>query len=359
MKIAINSEHSGKHPTHLSDQALKAWWAWFNGGFKNVETSLSGLEKHIYWGHAYTTQHADYRKASNYLGGQHVGLDFDRLVAGTTIESIVDDDPFIAGYAALLHTTASHTPQEPRIRVLFVLDRPIREALKYTLLAEALLDRYDLADPSCKDACRLFFGAEGCETLLLGNVMTLEDAADLLVLPYREKLEQQHEPAPQIEPVGSGNVPPGILERHSRRLLQHIADAPEGEKYYRLRDISRTFGGYIAGGYYDELSVKGWLEAEIRARTTVKNLNAAYRTIGDGIAYGKADPLYFDLGAVSQAISEKEETLGMAIDGSWRSKTVGERVAELEALISELEGVDPAYLPAVEEYGRLKGLSNE
>jgi hypothetical protein len=364
MKIAINSEHSGKHPAHLSADALNAWWRWFNGAFKNVDTSLQGLANHIHWGHAYTTQHRDYRKAANFIQGQHVGLDFDDLEPGTTLQSLVDGDPFIAKYAALLHTTASHTPAAPRIRVLFVLDRPIGKASKYTLLAEALLDRYDTddekPDPSCKDACRLFFGAEGCDTLSLGNVLTLEDAAEILVQPYEENLAATRKPLTSRTPVEAGGVPVSLLDSHSRKLLQKIANAPDGQKYEKLRDISRTFGGYIAGGYYDELTVQGWLEAEIRARPTVKDLDAAYRTISDGIAYGKGDALYFDIETVSQAKQETEAPAPvMASDDSWRGQAIEQRLVELEALINELEGAEPAYLPAVEEYSRLKGLEGD
>jgi hypothetical protein len=357
MKIAINSEHSGKHPAHLSTDALNAWWRWYNGAFTNVDTSLQGLENHIYWGHAYTTQHRDYRKASNFIQGQHAGLDFDGLEPGTTLQSLVDGDSFIAKYAALLHTTASHTPDAPRIRVLFVLDRPIRDAGKYTLLAKALLDRYDMADKSCKDACRLFFGAEGCDALSLGNVLTLEAAAEMLVQPYEERLAATRKPLTSRTPVEAGGVPVSLLDSHSGKLLQKIANAPDGQKYENLRDISRTFGGYIAGGYYDELTARGWLEAEIRARPTVKDMAAAYRTISDGIAYGKGDALYFDIETVSQVKQETDESFPeMASSDGWRARAIDQRLVELEALINELDGAEPAYLPAVEEYSRLKGI---
>jgi len=320
MKIAINRTHRGKNPKGQTARGQAAWFGRYNGEFKNHDLTPEELALAIAEGHGYTTQHRDYRRLANFVAGQHIGLDFDILPAGTTLSTIVDRYPFIADYAGLLHTTASHTPEDPRIRVLFFLDRPIHDAEKYTELAEALLDKFSRADKSCSDACRLFFGAEDCEILLSGRVLTLGDAAHELVFPYRVKLERakasREAAANQRLVVKSGNVPAKLLESHSRRLLNNVYNAPDGEKHRTLLNISRTFGGYVSGQYYSEVETVSWLRAAIDSRG-VNSQTAAYATIDAGIAYGKAEPLYFDAPA-ADAQNTPTTRPGPKPDHSWQ-----------------------------------------
>lgn len=346
LRIAVNPHHKGKHPAGLSPEAERAWFRWYNGGFENHIVTVDELAAEIAQGHGYTAQHRDYRKADNFLCGQHVGLDFDQLPAGTTLADLVARYPFIAEYAALLHTTASHTPDAPRARVLFVLDRPIGDAGKYTDLAEALLWRFETADPSCKDACRLFFGAADCEVLLPGNVLTLQVAADALVHPWRAWKEDQARQA-QAAAAGrvtadAGDVPAQRLEERKNKLLDRVVLAPEGEKYYTLRDISRVMGGYVAGGYYTESDARAWLQAAIEARRdTVKSMRHAYATIDEGLAYGRRAPLHFEL-------RERQES-------EPAEPAPENELAGLEALIRELPAGDPAWPLLVGYYYRARG----
>ena len=320
MKIAVNMTHRGKHPAGMDKAASDLWWRQYNGGFKNHDLTPEELSLAIAEGHGYTTQHTGYRKAANFITGQHIGLDFDDLPASDRpLQDLIDGDSFIADYAGLLHTTASHTPESPRARVLFFLAQAIYSAERYTLLAQALLDRYSQADPACKDACRLFFGAEDCEILLSGNTLTLEDAVHLLIYPYRAKLEkakaESQAAAKSRVVVKAGDVSAKLLESHSQRLLDHVYNAPDSQKYLTLRDISRTFGGYVAGGYYTEVDARNWLRAAINTRD-VTSIDHAYTTIDQGITYGKGEPLYFDLSEpAGQPAPEKPDIQG---DPSWR-----------------------------------------
>jgi hypothetical protein len=326
VKIAINWTHKGKNPKGLSVKAIGAWFGEYNGGFKNHDLTPEELALAIVEGHGYTTQHTDYRKAANFIAGQHIGLDFDVLPSRRTLQDIVDGDPFIAEYAGLLHTTASHTPEAPRARVLFFLDRPIHDAEKYTELARALLDRYNQADPTCKDACRLFFGAEDCEILLSGNTLTLADAAHNLIYPYRAKLEKAEAERQTVSNnrvvVRAGDVSGKLLESHSQSLLDNVYNAPDGQKYFTLRDISRTFGGYIASGYYSEGDVRNWLRAAIDARS-IESQDHAYTTIDRGIEYGKGEPLHFELSKSGKP--EATERPAMVPDPSWRKGLANDR----------------------------------
>ena len=110
-------------------------WHRFNASFVNREIDIFTLGDRIYNGHAFTTWHKDWRKRDNYICGQHLGLDFD----GTyTLDALVKE-PFIASHSALVYTTPSHTPENPRLRAVFLLDKEIVQPMNYTLAANALI----------------------------------------------------------------------------------------------------------------------------------------------------------------------------------------------------------------------------
>lgn len=287
--IAVSNSRAELGKIPLGDPA----WGAFNGSFRNVNITPEKLGELIQQGYAYTTQHTDYRKAENFVQGQHLALDFD---TGDELSSIavLTQDPFIARHAAFIHTTPSHKPEQPRARVIIPLDRPVKDGAKYAELAQALVWRFPIADQSAKDIARFFYGSKGCEVLWLGNTLTLEDAARELILPYRAAMETLQKVVQPGAIVTSSDVPEKVREKHRNSLLDGVQNAPDGEKYVTLRNTAITFGGYIAGGYYNRLDVTNWLQGAIRNnRNNVKDLNAAYQTIDEGISYGEKQPLYF------------------------------------------------------------------
>lgn len=166
-RIAISADPSEKMP-HGDPR-----WAAFNQSFQNLEIETIELANYIFTGHAYTTWHKGGRKSDNFQCGHHIGIDLDTEDERSTIDYLLKDD-FISRYAALIHTTPSHTPDAPRARVVFLLDTPIYQANNYIAATNALLWLFEIADGSCKDACRFFYGAKDCEIALLGNVLPLE-----------------------------------------------------------------------------------------------------------------------------------------------------------------------------------------
>lgn len=271
-------------------------WRIFNGSFRNITTTPEELSNLIRRGYAYTTQHNRYRSADNFIQGQHIALDMDTGDERSSIAAL-QSDPFIARYASFIHTTPSHTVDHPKARVVFCLDRPIKDVGKYVELTRALVFRFPDADQSAKDAARFFYGAKGCDVLWIGNILTLQNAARELVFPYREHLERQRQEV--VQPgaiVSSSDVPERVLEKHRNSLLDRVQNAPDGEKYVTLRNTAITFGGYVAGGYYDRFQVAGWLQGAIRSnRNNVQDLESAYRTIDESLSFGMVKPLYFEM----------------------------------------------------------------
>lgn len=296
MKIAINQHHRGKMPVDLPAEQTKRWWRTFNGQFKNFD--LPSTEQ-IIWsiqeGFALTAQHSGYRKRDNFICGQHIGLDFDTENEYSSIETL-RKNKFIESEASFIHTTHSHTKERPRSRVIFILERPLYARRKYTLLAKAFVDKFPFSDPSCKDPTRIFFGAKDCTAINLGNILTFEKAAEVVV-PFKEKITR-------ITPVEPRELKQlnGDIQRLIDSLLDKVANAPDGHKWHTLCNVSRAVGGYVGAGYFNEDTAHSMLIQAIMPRAD--DIKTANEAISWGLKTGKQDPLYLeeDLDSVIQAL---------------------------------------------------------
>jgi len=289
MKISINPKHKNKMP-NLSPQAMRNWWRIFNAQFVNLDLPAQHLPEQIRTGFAYTAQHSNYRKADNFICAQHVGLDFDTGDERSSFEHLLQDD-FIRNSAYFLHSTASHTDEKPRSRVVFVLDKPIYDVAKYALLTEAFAETYKtngFADPSCKDPVRLFFGAENCRIKFLGNTMPLTTAAGI-VIPYKEKKQKQYsERQTSTNHAITGTDHDWLLSR----MVHKIEAAPDGTKWSTLGKVAREAGGYIGAGYFTYDEVFNALYQAISIRPSTRDMHVAEQRLSWGLDMGQTEPLY-------------------------------------------------------------------
>lgn len=205
-RVGINPFFTGK----LSKEAPDSVWGAFNGSFQHVNLTLDELATTIQRGHALTALTRGKRKTENFISRQDLGADFDTEDDHSTLDTL-QAHPFIAQYAALLHTTASHRPDAPRARALFLLERPIDDPDQYREYAAALTWFFQVADAQCYDPARVWFGAPGCEVRTLGNILPLE-ALDELVTRWKEA---QPAPAPTTP------APTQAPTRDAHELLDH------------------------------------------------------------------------------------------------------------------------------------------
>lgn len=289
MKIAINQHHVGKMPNDLSSSDIKSWWREFNGGFKNFD--LPSVD-HLIWaiqeGYAYTAQHNGYRRHDNFLCGQHVGLDFDTGDERSSFATLTANK-YIRKNASFIHTTPSYTDDEPRTRVVFVLEQAIYTKKKYSILTEAFANKFATsvgADPSCKDPVRLFFGSKDCRVQKLGNVLSVEAAAEV-VIPYKEQKRRNRSVSPSARHGVSGNGS-GVL----KNLMTKLQLAPDGQKWHTLVKVSRTLGGYVGAGYFEQDYIEDLLLQTIAPRAS--DLDIAEEAIMWGVLTGMEEPLYMD-----------------------------------------------------------------
>ena len=91
---------------------------------------------------------------TNFLSHSLAMVDID---SGMTIEELLQDE-FYKDFGSGFYTTPSHTKENHRFRIIFVLESDITVASDMCLLYRWLFTHYKNADVSCKNATRLFYG---------------------------------------------------------------------------------------------------------------------------------------------------------------------------------------------------------
>ncbi|MBD8004551.1 hypothetical protein [Bacillus norwichensis] len=140
------------------------------------------------------------RNESHWKSQQVVALDFDneskvknedgKMVNVKDVTMTLEDaleDKFIKKNAAFIYTTFSHTKDHPKFRVVFIFDKPFYNLIQCKQAIEKLLDMYPMADQSCKDGSRLFYGGRELHIIdynnrLKNNYTLWEDIKGLYLL---------------------------------------------------------------------------------------------------------------------------------------------------------------------------------
>ena len=155
LRVAFNPNIVDKHED--GDLCL------FRDGWMNAELVLDDVIKgQTEEGWAACAQMSGPRCKANFLAADIAFVDIDEA---SSIESVLDH-PLVKGCAAYAYTTASHTPDAPRLRVAFILPRTITKADEYAAVTTALTLRLS-GDLAATDAARISFGCRGAEVFPL------------------------------------------------------------------------------------------------------------------------------------------------------------------------------------------------
>jgi len=121
------------------------------------QVSIPDFFTHITSGNAWAvgTYRGDHRAKENFIQSQVMALDLDERSIAQAF-----DTSDLAQFAALLHQTPTHTPETPKTRVVFVLDKAIKTVESYERGVLGILHHYTSLTPdtSCKDAARYYYG---------------------------------------------------------------------------------------------------------------------------------------------------------------------------------------------------------
>lgn len=239
------------------------------------------------------TDKGSLRHDANMLAISGVELDYD--------SEIISVDEALerlgaAGILAVVYTSPSHSEDAPRWRVLAPLsaEYPPSERDRFLARLNGLLGGV-ASNESWTRSQSYYYGSVNNNpshraVALAGQPLDLIDELDMFAIRKPEKPKPNgangaahHGPATPPEAITDRRIN-GLIES----LLDNIRRAPDGTKYFTLRDISFTIGGY--------LHLTSWSEAEaveacVAALPGAEDWNAARRTAAAAIAAGRLKPL--------------------------------------------------------------------
>lgn len=125
------------------------------------------------------------RQIANFVGAQLFGVDVD---FGAPFEEL-KMNAFLRQYAAFAYTTASHTDDQPRYRIIFALQRPETEPERYKRLVSIIADKF-AGDANARDAVRIWYGSPNAQLITFGQTMAVDDVTRFLE-EHQDEQEQQ------------------------------------------------------------------------------------------------------------------------------------------------------------------------
>jgi len=148
----------------------------FREGFQAFDATLDEFEQTIKLGIAFSYQYRDQKRSiKTFVASGFLAVDFD---GGLTIADCLALD-LVQNNASLIYSTASHTEDNHRFRLVFVLPRTIVDAKELRFASRALTERLG-GDPAATDPARIFFGSKDCWSKQLGSEMSLAFLEELI-----------------------------------------------------------------------------------------------------------------------------------------------------------------------------------
>jgi len=117
------------------------------------------------------------RREGDFVSRQLVMIDVDKVM---TIPQLFQH-PFYEEFGAGFYTSPSHTDDNHRFRIMFVLEHPVMTAHEMVAVHKALLTIFPLADAVCKDATRVFYGTIDCILKEKRDKVIPDDVVGLLI----------------------------------------------------------------------------------------------------------------------------------------------------------------------------------
>ena len=185
MKLSIHPDIRGKPIRHdridktvyytVDGKIINQGYGWMN---VEVDTWLEAFELITTDGYATSCELSnDHRTEENYISRQICMVDIDD---GMTIQELFNDD-FYNEFGAGFYTTARHTDEAHRFRIMFVLEEPETDALRMRKIIRGLLTTYEAGDINCKDASRIYYGIPNCQIKEYRNKILPKYITDALV----------------------------------------------------------------------------------------------------------------------------------------------------------------------------------
>lgn len=286
MKLSIHPDIKGK-PVHtdkgyfVNDKQVNLGYGWMN-----IDVSWDDAYELVTTdGYATSAElSSDNRKDDNYVSRQLIMVDIDD---GMTIPELLENE-FYNEYGAGFYTTARHTLEHHRFRIMFVTEQPITNKELMKKIIRGLLVVYNSGDISCKDASRLYYGIPNCPIKEnQGKILTTDMMIGLERLIDDMESEESKKYVNTFEPTNVDDIfVDEILARISRKVGNLRGD------YEVWRSIAWATCSTIGISQAQQLMMKYWPEKTKKELTTLKAWKSSHNgpTIGTLIKLSEIKP---------------------------------------------------------------------
>ena len=161
---------------HLINKTPPKDKKYFAEGFEIFKVSMDDYIEVISKGFAFSyVYHDDVRKGVNFAFTDCLCVDVDGGFSLTEAE----EHPFVKAHASFIYTTASHTPDHHKFRIVFLLDESLEDPdhLRYATRALAKMLGGDIA---VSDPGRLFYGNSDARVIRFDQTIDEETLASLI-----------------------------------------------------------------------------------------------------------------------------------------------------------------------------------
>lgn len=197
---------------------------------------------------------------------EHSGLaimDFDNVKDPAKFRDDLQQYPFV--YSAFISPSGTGVKSIVRIPA---------DASKHRGYYQGLLRVFPDADQTSRNESRICYESIDADLWVNEEAIEFTDYVDL---------KEEAKSTKQVIAVTTNYTKVNIA-------LEMIRNSIDGQKHETLLKASKLMGGYIASGSVEESEAKRLLENEISLKN-IDNLDAAKKTIENGIIYGKQFPI--------------------------------------------------------------------
>lgn len=195
-KIGLNRQFSGKPFGKIPFNSAENW--------EPLEVNCDQLIEFIQKGYAISAQFKDgYRNTRNFLSSQFLAADID---GGLSIEEAKKVD-FIKDNCAFLYTTASHTDEFHRFRLVFLLDETIQDSRMWADSLLGLSVKLN-SDRSISDSARMFYGNPNSLVIRFDRLLDPDQLSTLSIIGSENRLRSK-----TVAPIGVSLASRSLLKK--------------------------------------------------------------------------------------------------------------------------------------------------
>ncbi len=199
--------------------------------FDNACFTLMQLVEHIEQGFPICVAKLNgTRNEANFVSSQVIFVDVDN----GSIEDMLAH-PFVQAYAAYLYTTPSHTDENPRCRIVFILDCVVEDASIYKTSVVRVQNTLEVVEPdtSTKSAVNIFYGSKNAKFVVPGKLLPLSVLDNLLDIETKKPKQQSSKKQPTRQ-VGVGETSvDSVYKNWLNEVAGRVADALGATEIYR------------------------------------------------------------------------------------------------------------------------------